>query len=171
MPTLKQLFTLHPDLPQPVSISFNEAIDFCLWILEVDGLQVYPFQQQRRSLAEQRLQPQLNPVQIKEAIDDPSIAFSGNDLLSARLCEKWQQYQVVLTSRMAGRISVRTFLNNPDLETLPELNIFLVEYQVCTEFLQQPYYIVAAKFEDRSNEAVQELIQWSVKSLMGDQFR
>jgi hypothetical protein len=43
MPTLKQLFTLAPELPQPINFSFNEAIDFCLWILELDGLQVYPF--------------------------------------------------------------------------------------------------------------------------------
>jgi hypothetical protein len=263
MPTLKQLFTLHPDLPQPVSISFNEAIDFCLWILEVDGLQVYPFHlhnsagtrelqscgltvacwqkwferviflqdpylrrmdlrlgaeswadeqvsqiyrlanamqkspefsedsiesidfegirqtlvkhhhihQQRRSLVEQRLYPYLNSIQIKAAIRDPSLAFRGNEFLSTRLCEKWQQYQTVLDSRMVGRISTRVFLNDPDLEILPELNIFFVGYPACTEFLQQPNYVVAAKFQDRSNQAIRELIQWSVKSLMANQLR
>jgi hypothetical protein len=258
-----ELFTLHLDLPQPVSISFNEAIDFCLWVLEVDGLQVYPFHlhnpsgtrelqscgltvecwqrwferviflqdphlrqmnldldaelwadeqiaqyrrmaeaiqkfpefseqsiesidfqeirqtlvkrhhihQQRRLLVEQRLYPYLNPIQIKAAIHDPSLAFKGNELLSTRLCEKWQQYQTVLDSRIAGRISTRVFLNDPDLEILPELNIFFVGYPACTEFLQQPNYVVAAKFQDRSNQAIRELIQWSVKSLMANQLR
>lgn len=39
------LFTLNPEVPWAIDQSFNTFVDFCIWVLEIDGLQVPPFDQ------------------------------------------------------------------------------------------------------------------------------
>lgn len=40
-----KLFTFDPELPWRIDYCFNDFIDFCIWILEIDGLCVTPFDQ------------------------------------------------------------------------------------------------------------------------------
>jgi hypothetical protein len=257
MPTLKQIFTVVQELPQPINFSFNEAIDFCLWILELDGLQVYPFhlhnpngtgelrsygltsefwqqwfervirlqdlnlknitlnfgaeewadkqitlhrqqaetikmypefsedtvesidfaslrqtlvnhhsiQKQRRISVEQLLQPQLDLVQIEQAIYDPSVAFKGNTLVGDCLREKWQQYRKLVDDRPQALSKSAVLLDNPELGNLTALNIFLVGYPVRTQFLLPPNYVVVSNFEIEMEHPRCEIIHWSLKSL------
>lgn len=39
------LFTLNPEVPWRIDQGFDTSIDFCIWVLEVDGLHVPPFDQ------------------------------------------------------------------------------------------------------------------------------
>lgn len=39
------LFTLNPEVPWRIDQGFNTCIDFCIWVLEIDGLHVPPFDQ------------------------------------------------------------------------------------------------------------------------------
>ena len=39
------LFTLKPELSWRIDQSFNPYVDFCIWVLEIDGLRVPPFDQ------------------------------------------------------------------------------------------------------------------------------
>ena len=39
------LFTLNPEVPWRIDQGFNDFVDFCIWVLEIDGLRVPPFDQ------------------------------------------------------------------------------------------------------------------------------
>lgn len=39
------MFTLQPEIPWRIDHGFNPDVDFCIWVLELDGLHVPPFNQ------------------------------------------------------------------------------------------------------------------------------
>ena len=50
VPLLNQLFVLQPEPPWSIHFGMNAVVDFCIWILEVDGLHVPPFTCHERGL-------------------------------------------------------------------------------------------------------------------------
>jgi hypothetical protein len=46
------MFTLQPEIPWRIDHGFNADVDFCIWVLELDGLHIPPFDQHREGNSE-----------------------------------------------------------------------------------------------------------------------
>jgi hypothetical protein len=42
---LSKVFTINPEVDWRIDHGFNNSVDFCIWVLEIDGLRVPPFDQ------------------------------------------------------------------------------------------------------------------------------
>ena len=42
---LSKVFTINPEISWRIDYGFNHSVDFCIWVLEIDGLRVPPFDQ------------------------------------------------------------------------------------------------------------------------------
>jgi hypothetical protein len=118
--TLKQMLTLAPDLPQRIHFGFNDAIDFCLWILEVDGLQVSPFHLH-------------NPHGTKELRSDGLTSESWQTWFECVTClqdpnlrrtdlsvsaESWAETQVLMFRRMAEQMTTLPGFSEDTVESI-----------------------------------------------------
>lgn len=96
-------FTLAPDLSWYIEDGFNEAIDFCVWVLEQSGLQVYPFNQhpafdsvaQAAGLTPIAWQRWFTTVVL---LQDPVLSWN----LDRLSCEDWVAHQLVPMQQMAS---------------------------------------------------------------------
>lgn len=104
MPSLPPT-TLDPDLNWYIEDGFNEAVDFCVWVLEQSGLQVYPFDQhspfdsaaQAAGLTPFTWQCWFTTVVL---LQDPVLAWN----LDRLSCTEWVERQLVPMQQMASMV-------------------------------------------------------------------
>lgn len=97
--------TLDPDLNWYIEDGFNEAVDFCVWVLEQSGLQVYPFDQhspfdsaaQAAGLTPFTWQRWFTTVVL---LQDPVLAWN----LDRLSCAEWIEHQLVPMQRMTDQL-------------------------------------------------------------------
>ncbi|MBD2092283.1 hypothetical protein H6F67_20755 [Microcoleus sp. FACHB-1515] len=97
--------TLNPDLNWYIEDGFNEAVDFCVWVLEQSGLQVYPFDQhspfdsaaQAAGLTPLVWQRWFTTVVL---LQDPVLAWN----LDRLSCTEWVERQLVPMQQMASTV-------------------------------------------------------------------
>lgn len=97
--------TLSPDLAWYIQDDFNNAIDFCVWVLEQSGLQVYPFDH-HPSFDSEAQAAGLTPLAWQRwfkavvLLQDPALAWN----LDRLNCTDWVERQLLPMQRMADNL-------------------------------------------------------------------
>ena len=170
---------LHADLPL--------GINFCVWVLQRDGLAVPPFDQHPSgdgSLQAVGLDAQLWLSWFTETVigqrspANPSMAQIGNPILQHRLQDLWQRYLPSADDwRWSSIAKVREIFSSPEEpsrlwdallpfhRSLPEMRIFCIHYPRIVSFVVPPVSVVLGfNNESRlSSEARRHLLQAAEK--------
>lgn len=121
--------TLDPDLNWYIEDGFNEAIDFCVWVLKQSGLQVYTFDQhspfnsaaQAAGLIPFTWQRWFTTVVL---LQDPVLTWN----LDRLSCDDWVAHQLVPMQRMASV-----------LKASPEWSQWAVDWKMIRQALARHY--------------------------------
>ena len=172
-------WSLHADL--------QLGINFCVWVLQRDGLAVPPFDRhppgdgslQAVGLdAERWLSWFTETVIGQRSPANPSLARIGTPLLQQRLQELWQRYLPGAKDwRRSSREKVREIFSSPEehsrlwddlipfQRSLPEMRIFCVQYPHVVSFVVPPVSVVLGSNEESrsTSEARRHILQAAEK--------
>ena len=159
----------HGTSPCSLHADLQLGINFCVWVLQRDGLAVPPFDRhppgdgslQAVGLdAERWLSWFTETVIGQRSPANPSLARIGTPLLQQRLQELWQRYLPGAKDwRRSSREKVREIFSSPEehsrlwddlipfQRSLPEMRIFCVQYPHDVSFVFPPVSVVLGSNE------------------------
>jgi hypothetical protein len=161
-----------------VNREFNMTVDFCVWVLEQDGLTVAPFDRHRGGTGEARargldadnwqawltgvVRESAHPFPMAQVL--PPSTWGGEPAVGAVLASLWDQYLPLFNSRPGQELDSA---NTPQLDEarrfwdvlapyrlrLPPLNLFFVGYAWPVEYLVPPMAAVLGVGDAASDTA------------------
>lgn len=143
MPVTADIFRVSPTLTPTLSVGFNEAIDFCIWVLEYDRLRVPPFTHHVQGvglLQQQGLTAEIWQAWFERVVrsQHPMLGWSG--LYQSR--SEWIEREVASHQGMAER-----------LQKFPEWDDSEIDWQANRVALGQHYDLYQVEAQAAAQEA------------------
>jgi len=152
MPVTAEVFRVSPTPRPAIDISFNDLIDFCIWILEYDQLQVAPFDQHPQAsgpLQHQGLTPQLWQIWFERVVrsQHPLLTWEGWNTSRS----EWVEDRILIDRGMAER-----------LQQSPEWDDSPIDWEANRAAWGHQYDLYQAQAQAAAEEAQTSPLNWDL---------